>query len=103
VDVPLPPPSQTANKRQFNQEGYYNCYAYSWFIKRVYAAFVTAFTALEALVTGAGLVMLSLYPPLILWDPTTNSATLYGDTEGYDVNPAIEVFAKFWRTPLRSI
>ena len=90
VGVPLPPtPLQTANQRQFNQEGYYNCYSYTWFIERIYAALVTSFDALTLLVVGAGLVMPSIYPPLISWDPTTNSATLYGDTEGYDVNPAI--------------
>ena len=92
VGVPLPPPpSQTANKRQFNQESYYNCYSYTWFIERVYAALVSAFIDLDVLVVAAGLAMPSFYPPLISWDPTTNSATMFADTEGYDLNPTVVV------------
>jgi hypothetical protein len=92
LSAPLPPaPNQTQNKRQFNQEGYYNCYSYTFFIERIYAAFTTCFNALDALVTGAGGALPTIYPPLINWDPTTNSASLYADTEGYDVNPVVPV------------
>jgi hypothetical protein len=106
VNVPLPPlPNQTYNKRQFNQEGYYNCYSYTFFIERVYAALVIAFDALTVLVVAAGLVMSSIYPPLISWDPTTNSATMYADTEGYDVNPALAIdpIEVYFNSPLFSL
>jgi hypothetical protein len=92
LSAPLPPaPNQTQNKRQFNQEGYYNCYSYTFFIERIYAAFTTCFNNLDILVTAAGGALPTIYPPLINWDPTTNSASLYADTEGYDVNPVVPV------------
>ncbi len=88
--APLPPPpSRTQNQRQFNQEGYYNCYSYSYFIERVYAAFQKCFNDLNALVVLSGDVLPTIYAPLINWDPTTNSATMFADTQAYDVNPAI--------------
>ena len=81
----LPSPTNaTFNKRQDDSTGYYNCYSYSWFIERVYQAFVTSFNALEANF-GPG-VLPSIYPPIINWDPTTNSATIFADCEGYDVS-----------------
>ena len=106
VSVPLPPPpSQTSTKRQFNQNGYYNCYSYTFFIERVYAALVTSFIALDVLVVAAGLVMPSFYPPLISWDPTTNSATMFADTEGYDLNPTVvpHPIEVFMNAPLFSL
>jgi len=77
-----PPPSQTFNKQQYNADGYYNCYSYSWFCERVYQSLVAAY---NDLVANAGAVLPSLYPPIINWDPTTNSATMLADAEGYDV------------------
>jgi hypothetical protein len=90
VTAPLPPPpNQTFSKRQYNADGYYNCYSYTWFIERIYAAFQAAFTALDLIVVAAGDVLPSIYAPLISWDPTTNSATMFADAQGYDVNPAV--------------
>jgi hypothetical protein len=102
VTAPLaPPPSQTVNKQQYNQDGYYNCYSYSWFIERVYQAFVVAF---EDLVANAGVPPppvvqgdVGTFPPVLSWDATTNSATLFADSEWYAVNDVygngvIEIF-----------
>ena len=90
LSAPLPPtPLQTQNKRQFNQEGYYNCYSYTFFIERIYEALRVAFVNLGVLAAAAGLALPTIYPPLISWDPTTNSASMYGDALAYDVNPAI--------------
>jgi hypothetical protein len=90
VNAPLPPaPNQTANGRQFNQEGYYSCYSYTWFIERIYAAFQFCFLDLILAVAAAGLgVLPTPYPPVINWDPTTNSASLYADSLGYENNPS---------------
>jgi hypothetical protein len=106
LSAPLPPaPNQTTNGRQYNQDGYYNVYSYTFFIERVYAAFTTCFNALNVLVVASGDVLPTIYPPLISWDPTTNSATLYGDTEAYDVNPGIVVdpIGVFMNAPLFSL
>lgn len=82
-NAPLPaPPSLTNNGQQYNMDGYYNCYSYNWFIEQVYQALVTAYNNVSA---NAGAPMPSQYPPLITWDATTNSATIYADVTGYDV------------------
>ena len=99
LSAPLPPtPLQTQNKRQFNQEGYYNCYSYTFFIERIYEALTICFTTLGVL-AGA---LPTIYPPLISWDPTTNSASMYGDALAYDVNPAVPVdqIGVFMNAPL---
>jgi hypothetical protein len=106
VSAPLPPaPNQTQNKRQFNQEGYYNCYSYTFFIERIYEALTTCFTALDVLVTAAGSALPTIYPPLISWDPTTNSASMYADSAAYDVNPAVPIdqIGVFMNAPLFSL
>ena len=101
--APLPPaPNQTYNGLQYNQDGYYNCYSYSWFIERVYAAFVTSFNALVAAGIGvtkatAPLFATGTFAPIINWDSTTNSAVMFADGEWYDVldefgNGVISVF-----------
>ena len=106
TSAPLPPaPNQTQNKRQFNQEGYYNCYSYTFFIERIFAAFQTCFTALNVLVVAAGGVLPTIHAPVINWDPTTNSASLYADCGGYEVNPAIGIdqIGVFMNAPLFSL
>ena len=90
VNAPLPPaPNQTTNGRQFNQDGYYNCYSYTFFIEQIYTAFINCFLDLIIAVNAAALGPLpSPYPPVINFDPTTNSASLYADSLGYETNPA---------------
>jgi len=104
--APIPPaPNQTTNGRQFNQEGYYNCYSYTWFIERIYTAFQICFNGLNLAVIAAGLVLPSLYAPVINWDPTTNSASLYADYAGYENNPSAPnpQIAVFMNAPLFSL
>jgi hypothetical protein len=106
VNAPLPPaPNQTANGRQFNQEGYYNCYSYTFFIEQIYTAFQTCFFNLDLLVIAAGGVLPTIYAPVINWDPTTNSATLYADYAGYENNPSAPnpQIAVFMNAPLFSL
>jgi hypothetical protein len=90
INAQIPPaPNQTTNGRQFNQNSYYNCYSYTFFIEQIYAAFQFCFLDLILAVAAAGLGILPTpYPPVINWDPTTNSASLYADALGYETNPA---------------
>jgi len=90
VNAPLPPaPSQTFNGLQDNSNGYYNCYSYSWFIERIYEAFVAAFADLAANTAvnqaTAPTYANGTFPPVPTWDPTTNSCVLYADSAWYDV------------------
>lgn len=106
VNAPLPPaPNQTANGRQFNQEGYYNCYSYTFFIEQIYTAFQICFNGLDLAVVAAGLALPTVYPPVINWDPTTNSASLYADYAGYENNPSAPnpQIAVFMNAPLFSL
>jgi hypothetical protein len=100
------PPNQTYNGLQDNQNGYYNCYSYSWFIERVYEAMVASF---DVLVATAGLVRavapnyaVGTFPPIINWDSTTNSAIMFADGEYYDVRNLFGngVVSMFMNAPL---
>jgi hypothetical protein len=98
----LPPaPNQTFNGLQDNSNGYYNCYSYSWFIERIYGAFVTAFADLCANTAvnpaTAPTYANGTFAPVPTWDATTNSCVLYADSAWYDVrnpfgNGVISVF-----------
>lgn len=89
AEIP-PAPNQTSTLRQSNETGYYNCYSYSYFIEAVYEAFVACFNALDVIVLAAtGLPLPSIYPPVISWDATTNSANLYAEALFYDSNPLV--------------
>jgi len=84
------PPNQNVNGRQNNESGYYSCYSYSYFIEAVYEAFQICFNTLDAIVFAATAAHLPTdYAPVISWDPTTNSANIYADSIGYDVNPVV--------------
>lgn len=103
VNVPLPPaPNQTTNGRQFNQEGYYNCYSYTFFIEQIYTAFEICFNLLELAVIAAGLALPTVYAPVINWDPTTNSASLYADYAAYETNSSAPLpqIAVYMNAPL---
>jgi len=98
-----PPPSQTANKLQINDEGYYNCYSYTWWVLQITQAFDDCFNALNAQVTTAGGVLPSAYPPIVFWDSTSNGLVMYADVGGYNVDPALVALNEikvFWNAPL---
>jgi len=90
AEIP-PAPNQTVNGRQSNESGYYACYSYTYFIEQVYQAFVTCFNILDTMVVAGGDVLPTIYSPVISWDATTNSANIYADAGGYDVNPLVLV------------
>ena len=78
-------PSQTFNGVQINDTGYYNCYSYQFFIELVYRAFVNAYNLLLTNATALGVVLPSIYPPIINWDSSSSRAVIYMDVDGYDI------------------
>jgi hypothetical protein len=78
ASVPAPP-SATTNGLQNNGTGYYNCYNYQWFLYQVLQALVTCFATLDATLANYLTVTLGAVHPIITWDTTSNTATLYFD------------------------
>lgn len=78
------PPSLTQNKFQDNSGGYYYSYNYSYFIQLVNNTFATCFTALNAQVIGAGLVLPTANAPVFTWNNDANTAVLNADILGYN-------------------
>jgi hypothetical protein len=78
------PPSQTLSGLQNNDTGYYDIYNYQYWILLVNNTFQTCFTALNAQVVGAGLVLPSAFAPTMSWDTQTNLAILNADQAGYN-------------------
>lgn len=52
--------------------------------------------------TTAGITLPSLFAPQIIWDTTSNTATIYADFLGYDQNPnnPADQIKIFWNAPL---
>ena len=105
VVVPAPP-SQTTDGLQNIGTGYYDILNYQYWIQLINDTFVTCFTALNAQVVGAGLVLPSANAPSMAWDTTTNTAILTAEQAGYDtsipntieiyMNPALyQIFSSF--------
>lgn len=103
--VPFPP-SLTINGLQNNATGYYDIYSYQYFIYLVNRTFTQCFTALNAQVVGAGLVLPSTFEPTLTYDTTNYIGILNVDVLGYDTqspnyikiffNPALyQLFSSF--------
>jgi hypothetical protein len=88
------PPSQTLTGLQNNETGYYDIFNYQYWILLVNNTFQACYTALNAQVVGAGLVLPSPNVPVLSWDTQTNIAILNADQAGYDDTAAnyIEIF-----------
>ena len=82
------PPSLTANGLQNNATGYYDIYNYQYFIFLVNQTLQNCYTALNAQVVAAGLVLPSAYAPIMSWDIQQNIALLSADNAGYNDNTA---------------
>jgi hypothetical protein len=80
-------PSLTPNGLQNNGTGYYNCYNYQWFLYQVLQGLVSCFVALDATLANYLTVTLLAEHPIITWDTTSNTATLYCDAN-YTTSPA---------------
>jgi hypothetical protein len=82
------PPSLGSNGVQVNDNGYYNCYSYSFWIYLVWVAFQRAFgtggqvpygnanASLSAQLVTAGVVNPAQFAPFINWDSTSNTANI---------------------------
>jgi hypothetical protein len=104
ASAPIPiPPNQTQDKLQINENGYYNCYSYTWWTLLITKTLRVCFTNLETQVTTAGGVLPTIYPPVIYWDSTSNGIVLYADVNGYNYDPTIPNLNEiqvFWNAPL---
>jgi hypothetical protein len=100
-----PPPSQTQNKLQINDTGYYNCYSYTWLALLITQTFDDCFIALNAQVTTAGGVLPTIYPPICYYDSTSQGIVLYADVLGYNYDPAVPLneIRVFWNAPLYAL
>lgn len=83
VTVPAPP-NQTTDGLQNNSTGYYEILNYQYWIELINNTFTTCFNALDAQVTGAGLVLPSTHAPSMSWDTMSNSAILTAENDGYN-------------------
>lgn len=105
--IPVPiPPSQTSNKLQINDTGYYNIYSYQYIAFLITETFKTA---LANLVTAVGAVNMPFYdiyynslanvastfalpsddlPPLFQWDTSSDTGSIFAIPQ-YDLNPDV--------------
>ena len=80
------PPNTTANGLQDLSTGYYNVYSYSYFTYLVYLAFENAYSSLVEQLTAVGMADPDTYPPFIIWDGTSSTATMYTAIDWYNLN-----------------
>ena len=81
---PVPPaPSTTSNGTQNNATGYYNIYNFTLLPLLVNAALQIAHQALDTAVVAGGAALPSGFAPVMTWDSSSDSATLYFDVAGY--------------------
>ena len=73
------------NGIQNNTTGYYNAYSYQYLIFLVNLMFSKCFDGLMAQVIAAGSGLPSYHQPVMTWDVTSNSASIFCDSIGYDV------------------
>jgi hypothetical protein len=83
--TPPPPPSQTANKQQVIETGYYNCYSYSYWCYLVDVAMKSAFDSIvsTALAHSPSVVVPAQYAPVMTWDTSSSSASLFAQASYY--------------------
>ena len=107
--IPTPiPPSQTSNKLQINDTGYYNIYSYQYIAFLLTETFKTALANLVANVVAGGHTMptydiyynsltnvASTYPlpsdqlpPLFQWDTSSDTGNIFAIPQ-YDLNPDV--------------
>ena len=101
ADVP-PPPNNTDNGLQYNPGGYYYIYNYQYFIYLINNAFTTCYNALNAQVTGAGLVLPSTHAPVMAFNTDNNTAIVNCDLAGYSTTSA-NYIKIFFNTPLAQL
>jgi hypothetical protein len=116
---PVPPaPSQNPNGQQVVETGYYNCYSYSYWCYLVDVAMRDAFDAIVAQATAVGLTIPAQYAPVMTWDTSSSSASLFAQASyftgatppvfqaGFEVNPlfpATNPVQLYFNAPLFSL
>jgi hypothetical protein len=103
-----PPPSETATGTQDNSTGYYNCYSYQYWCYIVWKALKSAFDQLTSDATALGVVLPTIYAPIIDWDSSSSRAVIYADVDGYDLSRLddpiiVEPIRFFMNAPLYSL
>jgi hypothetical protein len=88
ASAPLPPPTnQTLTKLQINDQGYYNCYSYSWWTLLITRTLEICFQGLLTQVTAASQVLPTQFAPVAYWDTTSSCILMYADVAGYNFDP----------------
>ena len=82
------PPDQTINGLQNNATFYYYIYNYQFFIYLVNNTFTTAFNNLVASASAGGVVLPSIYAPIMTYDTTNFIAVINCDVLGYSTTLA---------------
>jgi hypothetical protein len=120
IKPPPPPPSQTANKQQVIETGYYNCYSYSYWCYLVDVAMKDAFddVVAQGLAHVPPVAIPAQYAPVMTWDTTSASASLFAQAsyftnttppvfqQGFEVNPFFpsnEPVRLYFNAPLFSL
>jgi len=119
ASIPVPPaPSATPNGQQVVETGYYNCYSYSYWCYLVDVAMRDAFDAIVAQAVAVGLTIPAQYAPVMTWDTTSASASLFAQASyftgatppvfqaGFEVNPLFPTtnpVVLFFNAPLFSL
>ena len=101
AEVP-PPPTLTENGLQYNIGGYYYIYNYQYFIYLINTAFIACYNALNASVTGAGLVLPSSHAPVMGFNTDNNCAVVNCDLAGYSTTASNHIKI-FFNTPLAQL
>jgi hypothetical protein len=101
ADIP-PNPTQTGTGLQYNLGGYYYVYNYQYFIYLINGAFISCFNDLNALVTGAGLVLPTTHAPVMAFNTDNNCALVNCDVLGYATTASSHIRIYF-NTPLTQL
>jgi hypothetical protein len=87
ASIPVPPaPNATPNGQQIVETGYYNCYSYSYWCYLVDVAMSDAFDAVvaQALAHVPAVTVPAQYAPVMTWDTSSSSASLFAQASYYD-------------------
>jgi len=113
IEIPVPPPpSQTGTGLQSTSGPYYFAYNYQWWILKVFEAFQTCFSELQALVLAGGYSdLVGVLPPLITWNTDNSTAVIsaqssfFNNYSSYSPVPVLNPQAVnlFFNTPLYSL
>jgi hypothetical protein len=98
------PPPQTPIRQQDITNQYYYIYSYQWFIDVIVnPALINGFDQLKTLAVAKGYTLPSLFAPFMLWDPSSSTAILNFDTQGYDFAALDDPIKLYFNTPMYNL